>query len=292
MLTLSDIKVVHLESTDVCQAACPQCGRELESTFDKSLHHHLSIEQIISILGENVIANLDKMFMCGNYGDPAAGKYTLDIFKYFRKLNPNITLGMNTNGGIGNTDWWNELGTILNNPTDYVIFSIDGLEDTNHLYRKNVVWDRVIGNARSFIKSGGQAHWEMLLFEHNEHQLEDAMSLAQKFGFKFFNTKVSRRFKYFPVVNLNPPKNYQDEVVSNQIECHALKENSVYISARGILHPCCWLGYKDGEEFSKFEEIKESWASKNPHRVCQMSCSIAEGNSNFSKQWRNRIKLF
>jgi len=33
------------------------------------------------------LRNLDKMVMCGNYGDPAAGKHTLGILSYFRGLN-------------------------------------------------------------------------------------------------------------------------------------------------------------------------------------------------------------
>jgi hypothetical protein len=292
MLTSYNFDIVHLESTDVCQAACPQCGREVEHDFDKTAHNHLSVDQIKNILDIDTIKNLKKMFMCGNYGDPAAGKHTLDIYQYFREINPGITLGMNTNGGIGTTNWWSNLGTMLNRPEDYVIFSIDGLQDTNHLYRRNVIWDKVIENARAFISAGGQAHWEMLLFDYNEHQLADVKSLAQSMGFKFFNTKVSRRFKYYPVVGINPPTGYVNEEIGKKIQCHAIKENSVYISARGILHPCCWLGYKNGKELAEFDNIKQSWSTDTPYLTCLQSCSIIDDTSNFTKQWRNRIKIF
>ena len=30
-----EIKVLHLESTNVCQAACPLCARETDPLFDK-----------------------------------------------------------------------------------------------------------------------------------------------------------------------------------------------------------------------------------------------------------------
>jgi MoaA/NifB/PqqE/SkfB family radical SAM enzyme len=76
--------------------------------------HHLSVEQIKELVDDDTIRNLDKMFMCGNYGDPAAGKNTLEIFRYFRSINPTITLGMNTNGGLRSIDWWQELAEILN----------------------------------------------------------------------------------------------------------------------------------------------------------------------------------
>ena len=76
---LREIKVLHLEPTDVCQAACPQCARETDSLFDKKSQHHLSVDQIKDLVSLETVVGLDKMFMCGNYGDPAAGKHTLDI---------------------------------------------------------------------------------------------------------------------------------------------------------------------------------------------------------------------
>ena len=112
----------------MCQAACPLCARETDTAFDKNVQHVLTVDDIARILGEQVIYRLDKMFMCGNYGDPAASRETLSIFEYFRKVNSSITLGMNTNGGLQTTFWWHELGRILNQANDYVVFSIDGLE--------------------------------------------------------------------------------------------------------------------------------------------------------------------
>ena len=187
------IKVLHLEPTDVCQAACPLCARELDPAFNKSLKHHLTVEQVQQHLSDAAIGNLDKMFMCGNYGDPAAGLYTLELYDYFRKINPTITLGMNTNGGIRGQWWWNQIGLRFNQPRDYVVFSIDGLEDTNHIYRKNVNWNSVMFNAQAFIDAGGSAHWDMLVYKHNEHQVDACEQLARDMGFKWFRAKVSKR---------------------------------------------------------------------------------------------------
>ena len=291
MLTYPNIKILHIEPTDVCQAACPQCGRELESSFNKHSRNHLSVDTINNLLGINTIKCLDKMFMCGNYGDPAAGKHTLSIFKYFRQINPNITLGMNTNGGIGTNKWWTSLAKILNQTKDYVVFSIDGLEDTNHLYRKNVNWNKVINNATTFINAGGNAHWEMLVFEHNQHQIDKAKEMATNLGFKFFNNKVSQRFRYFPIENLNPPKFYKDQNIEGDISCVAIQEQSLYISATGKIHPCCWLGYQNGYTIEHFESIQKSWTTKNPQIVCKQSCSTNNTKSNFNNQWTARIQI-
>ena len=177
---MREIKVLHLESTDVCQAACPLCARELDPLFDKRKKNHLTINQILKHYDDNAIAKLDKVFICGVYGDPAAGKYTLDIFRYFRKINPTITLGINTNGALQTTFWWHELGKLFTQPLDYVVFSIDGLEDTNGTYRVNVNWKKLMSNVEAYIAAGGTAHWDMLVYRHNQHQVGE-------FAHRFFS---------------------------------------------------------------------------------------------------------
>ena len=216
---MRDIKVLHLEPTDVCQAACPLCARETDKNFRKDRQHHLDMYKLMQAFDADKIAKLDKMFMCGNYGDPAAGKYTLNIYREFRKLNKKIVLGMNTNGGLQNALWWNELGRIFHQPQDYVVFSIDGLEGTNHVYRKNVTWLRIMQNAQSFIQAGGSAHWDMLVYRHNQHQVDECKQLAQSMGFKWFRAKVSKRGftnKLEQPIGWGIPS-----MVSTTIDCHA-----------------------------------------------------------------------
>jgi len=47
---------------------------------------------------------------------------------------------MNSNGALQNANRWSKLGSLLSRHADYVVFSIDDLEDTNHIYRINVDW--------------------------------------------------------------------------------------------------------------------------------------------------------
>jgi len=291
-LASQDIKVLHIEPTDTCNAACPQCARETDTAFDKNNLHHLTVEQIKTLVSDDDIRGLDKMFMCGNYGDPAAGKHTLEIYRYFRSINPTITLGMNTNGGLRNINWWQELADILNQSKDYVVFSVDGLDKTNHIYRIIVNWDKVIENATAFISAGGQAHWEMLVFRHNQHQVNQAESLAKKLGFKWFRAKVSKRFKIYPIEFLNPPIGWQDPVVvSNVIKCQAMRDQSAYISAQGKIYPCCWLGSDDNFILKNFDSVINSWASDNPNQICKSTCGKNKIGTSFSNQWQKETKF-
>jgi len=288
ILILRDIKVLHLEPTDVCQAACALCARETDVEFNKHQKHHLTPLQILKHISEEQIRQLDKMFMCGNYGDPAAGKYTLDIYQWIRGLNPNIVLGMNTNGGLQTTFWWHAIGQLFCQSHDYVVFSIDGLEDTNGVYREGVKWSRLMANAEAFIRAGGSAHWDMLVYEHNHHQVDQCEQLARDMGFSWFRIKVSKR----PFTDrLRAPRGYQlPQVTQGRIHCRALEEQSLYIDAQGRCSPCCWLGSRQSGFVEDFEKIQLSWTTI-PEATCTDTCSSDTQGSSFTNQWQREVAL-
>lgn len=289
MLTSRDIRVLHLESSDVCQAACPLCARETDPGFDPKYKHNLTVDLLASILPQDFVVNLDKMFMCGNYGDPAANHQTLTIYKWFRKLNSDIVLGMNTNGALQTTFWWHELARIMNQPQDYVVFSIDGLEDTNSHYRVNVNWQNLMHNAQAFIAAGGSAHWDMLVYKHNQHQVDACEKLARDMGFKWFRAKISKR----PLTaELEMPLLWRAPADHPEaIDCHALKEKSVYIDAQGRVSPCCWLGSRQKDFVQDFDDIKQSWSTDTPNIICMDSCGTSQGRTRFASQWQREVQL-
>jgi MoaA/NifB/PqqE/SkfB family radical SAM enzyme len=229
------------------------------------------------------------MFMCGNYGDPAAGKHTLDIYQWFRELNPSITLGMNSNGALQNTFWWHGLGKILNQSQDYVVFSIDGLEDTNPVYRVNTNWTKLMANAEAYIAAGGNAHWDMLVYKHNQHQVDACEQLAKSMGFKWFRAKISKR----PLINrLEAPIGWQSAVVTTgKIKCHAMAEKSAYVNAQGKLSPCCWLGERNAVMENDFNNIKLTWNTDTPNTICKTTCGTNTTKTSFTNQWQREICL-
>ena len=289
ILNLRDLKVLHIEPTDVCQAACSLCARETDPAFDKSDQNHLSVDQISAVISDQQIQNLHKMFMCGNYGDPAAGKHTQEIYRYFRSVNPTITLGMNSNGALQNRSWWYDLGRLFNQSRDYVVFSIDGLADTNHVYRRNVYWRKLMNNIRGYISAGGSAHWDMLVYQHNEHQVDECEQLARDIGFTWFRAKVSRRGLIDS--QLQPPTGWQPPVAAKgSINCHALAESSAYIDARGRMSPCCWLGERNFSSETQFINIQQTWNSESPNQICKATCS-GSTKTPFTSQWQREKSL-
>jgi MoaA/NifB/PqqE/SkfB family radical SAM enzyme len=284
-----DIQVLHIEPTDVCQAACPACARETDTEFDKKQQHHLTVAQIDQAIARPTLTNLHKMFMCGNYGDPAAARHGLEIYRWFRSINPDIVLGMNTNGGIRDAAWWKELAEIMTGPRDYVVFSIDGLEDTNHRYRVRVDWSRVMTNAASFISAGGSAHWDMLVYRHNQHQVDEARALAHQMGFSWFRAKHSRR----PLTaGLEHAVDFRPvSVPPGEIRCHALADSSIYMDAQARVHPCCWLGSRQRDFYFNFDQVQASWHTARPNEICRATCSVSANSTQFQQQWIREVQL-
>jgi len=192
---------IHAELTDKCNSGCPMCPRYINNGSGSNPHlpnTEVTFGQFQEWFQPKFVRGLRKFLSCGNYGDPASAKDMLEIYRYLRKTNPHIGLAVNTNGSVRTKDWWKELGSLMKNPfMDYCTFSIDGLEDTNHLYRRNTNFKKIMENARAFIQAGGVAHWDYIVFDYNEHQVEKARELAVQMGFQNFNIKKTTRWHLY-----------------------------------------------------------------------------------------------
>jgi len=194
---------VHWEPTDKCNSGCAMCPRYDSQGFELSTLENVewTLESFKKAWTVDFIKDLNKVLACGNFGDPCACKEFVDMYEYMREINPNIELACNTNGSLRTQDWWARLGKVITQRPDrtggYCTFSIDGLEDTNHLYRRGTVWKNIMRNAEAFIAAGGEAHWDFIVFEHNEHQVDEARDLAIKMGFKNFNVKRTTRWNQY-----------------------------------------------------------------------------------------------
>ena len=165
----NNIKEYQLEITTYCNAACPQCPRNLNggSVNPYMPLCHLDAGIIDRRFTREVCKGLSQIFFCGSYGDPIVHSDFLEIVRDFRLKNPELWIYIHTNGGLHDAEWWVELATIING-YGKIDFGIDGLEDTNHLYRRNVKFEKAINNAQAFINAGGKAQWNYIVFKHNE----------------------------------------------------------------------------------------------------------------------------
>ena len=260
MYNYSDIREVHLELTSKCQASCPMCPRNIQGGLTNPwlVENEITIDQFKQWFPESFVRQLTRLFMCGNLGDAIIAKDTLKVFRYLRDTNPQISLGLHTNGSAQTKRWWQQLADL----NVVVTFGIDGLEDTHALYRVGTNFDKIIDNAYDFIQAGGTARWHMLVFDHNKHQIDACEQLSKELGFAEFTQKNSSRFRgdYMPVLTKEGKTSHKiypsDRSVSisekmfsikleetKEIHCKAKQSLSIYVGADGSVTPCCWLDY-------------------------------------------------
>ena len=185
---------LQIDITSKCNSRCPQCPRTFESTMMESPHisqEDFSINLLNKVLLDPYMKDIQKIFLNGNYGDFVMYDNPKKLIETFLSYENISNIKINTNGGAQSKSFWQWLGTHLK---VFVEFSIDGLADTHSLYRRNTRYDVVLKNARTFIDAGGTAIWSMVVFEHNEHQIDECRSLAKKYGFKMFNMRPSPRW--------------------------------------------------------------------------------------------------
>lgn len=190
-----EITQVHIELTNGCNAGCPMCVRFHNNSLlvrpDLTISQ-ITLEQFKVWFPEEFIQQLNLVLFCGVHGDPCVARDMYEICEYIGESSPKTKILVNTNGGMRTPDWWEKLGVLFANNRQkewQLTFSIDGLADTNHLYRRNVVWSRLEKNVRAFTKSGPLTDWDYLMFKHNEHQVEEARLLSKEWGVTNFVPK-------------------------------------------------------------------------------------------------------
>jgi len=269
MIDYESVRDVHLEVSTLCNASCPWCPRTFWGYPYNGGYPEtwMTLEQCQRIFKSDFIKRLDSLRINGNFGDIVMNPEGSELVEYFRTTNENLDIKINTNGGARGIEFWQKLA---DNRTQ-VIFALDGLEDTHHLYRQNTVWKTVIKNAQNFINAGGIATWQMILFDYNKHQISAAEKMSQEMGFSEFKLIKGGR-DTAPVFDRNGTlthvlgdyrgeksfeilfyKKKHDEVLiediihgrqsKKTIDCETKRLKSIYIAANGDVSPCCYTGF-------------------------------------------------
>ena len=183
-----NVRAVHLEASTLCNSICPWCPRY--NNFSPNLNPNI-VEEVYTLkrfkdhFPQDFIKQINFWTFAGDYGDPCTSPELLPILEYITEVRPDSAMQINTNGGMKTTPFWIALGELFRqNHSRYVIFSVDGLEDTNHIYRRNVKWNKVRDNMYCYSQTGATGIWEFLKFKHNEHQLKEAKEMADWLGFE------------------------------------------------------------------------------------------------------------
>jgi MoaA/NifB/PqqE/SkfB family radical SAM enzyme len=268
MLSIDDINSLDLEISSYCIASCPMCPRNFFGMEHNAGYPvtNITIEDFQNVFPSSFVSQIQYVTFNGNLGDFNMNPDSEKILNYLRTHSPDIELDVHTNGSSRNSDFWSSLAA-----SDPIInFDIDGLEDTHHLYRIGTSFEKILSNAKSFIQAGGRAVWKMIEFDHNKHQIHECRQRAKDLGFIDFRIAndgrddayvFNKQGEYSHTIgkpsypqtdhantlmewkkeHYHSNKEYLQQPKKN-IDCHAKKNNRIFMSSNGDVYPCCWLG--------------------------------------------------
>jgi len=264
-----EVNHLHLELSSLCNARCPLCPRNFQG-FPANMGYtetNLDLDSVQKSLSPELLNNVEFVLINGNFGDFVMNPQSVEIIRYIKQHVPAWSkIEVHTNGSARDRQFWSDLGSM----NISIKFNIDGIGDTNNLYRQDTNFDTIIKNAQTFIAAGGHAMWNMTVFDHNRHQIEQVKVLAHQLGFAESTFRDTDR-NHGPVYNRKGTKihwfkdDWQwpdqiDELFIQQqisdsmqrplpspqhktVSCWAKKNRSVYIAADGHVYPCCWVGH-------------------------------------------------
>jgi len=276
------INNLQIEITTYCNAMCPGCPRNLDGCEinDRLKIEHMSDDTWQSILNDQTFLNKIKFItLNGMFGDPMMHP---NVYNLIEQIPDNKGVALSTNGSVRTQDFWSMFAELLNTKDGHeVTWSVDGLQSTNHLYRRNTDFDKIFDNMKSFNNAGGWSSWRYIVFDHNINQIAEASKIAKDIGCKSFvlNSSYSKQitageWKTYGAMEITAPPNLQVEDLKAQYDfgydngddrveeisvCEWLNEKSLQISVDGNVWPCCYTAeepYVKGHNDAVWTDIK------------------------------------
>ena len=262
------IHTLEIELSSSCNAGCCVCPRYIQHNNGlyenphADLNQHLTADIIHDVVTGFPTADNLKVDLIGTVGDPLSNKNIVELIDTIVTHKPECVMQIHTNGSLRNPKTFAQLAELLPYHSQRkIVFSIDGLEDTNHLYRKNVDWNRVMANVEAFISAGGNAMWKIVKFNHNKHQIQEAKKFALNLGFKRFQTSANQSpdelidriiIKKENVLTMHKRSptladGYEDDDPIESVEPGTIVEPQceigqyVHVRADGLVFPCCMV---------------------------------------------------
>ena len=278
MWTTDTLEWIDIELTSFCNIECKGCFRVLSKHADKILNkEYITIDIIRERFKREMFPNMRIINFCGSVDEPTSHPQFFDIIRHFVDWGVHINIA--TNGSLRTTKWWTELAEIIKHSSHAVTWGIDGSDELSEVYRQGSSFKKVEQNYRAFNNAGGRSNWQFIVFEHNEHQLEEAKQKAVDEGFKNFKTIISHRTeskdnavkavktipkpapkpevttpvkqtvvetkpKPAPVIKPKPTEKVDMPKEMPYISCKYGNQKRIFVNHMGNVIPCCHLNSK------------------------------------------------
>ena len=241
MWNMDTIAWLDIELTSFCNIECKGCFRVLSKHSGEILNkEYITIDVIRERFHKDMFPSIKIINFCGSVDEPTTHPQFFDIIRHFADWDAHINIA--TNGSLRTVKWWTELAGILP-PSHAVTWGIDGSDELSEVYRQGSNFAKVEQNYRAFNAAGGRSNWQFIVFEHNEHQLEEAKAKATAEGFKNFKTIISHR-RDSVGVKAAKPETIDKVPEIPYVSCKYSNQKRIFINHTGNVIPCCHLNSK------------------------------------------------
>ena len=272
---------VHVELTSACNSGCLDCNRYVKQTDiqNPTVQNGWFTTEMMENVLDGIEDKIRAINFTGTYGESSLHPKFFEFLHMIAKAVPHkVKLMMETNGATHNAEWWDEFGRIVKEhfkSDSFVVFALDGIDNETHQkYRRGLSFEKIIENATAF-GAHSKVIWQMIEFEHNAHQFEEAKAMAESFGWEF--KKRRSRLRFVSVKNgevLQEKQTYQptetkrkryskdsvavankDKEIAKQVHqkvsgsyqdtteivCEWAKRNQVSVDYDGMVWQCCYF---------------------------------------------------
>ena len=176
-----------IHTTHRCPLQCPYCMRQ-EDNIKKMIRESrdMPLEDMEKILKFSM-----PLTFTGSMSDPIYHENFLQIIKMCEPYSSKIKMNVQTNGTAKKLTWWKDV--FASSKNILWTFALDGTDqETLIKYRVNSDYDEVLSVMRLAVSMGVRVEWQFIIFDHNEHQIEDAKRIADEEGFALSFIKSNR----------------------------------------------------------------------------------------------------
>lgn len=288
------VHTIEIETNTICNSWCPICIRytsrdgELWLNPNAKINQKLDVALIEKVFSDPIIAEHIHVDMIGTAGEPIAHPDFLEIVDIIQRHRPRARFNIHTNGGIRNPKFFTALGERLRDKPARVCFSLDGLKDTNSIYRIGVDWDRAINNLKAYIATGAKATWQFVIFDWNKHQLEECKNYAFELGCQEFETRenvdpegideaiaaAQNKINNEPAREIYKNSGVLPMADWDYIDDMCYSKKGVFLNPEGMIYPCCMFNAAEYEATSQhflhkamFEQHGHGWNDLKTHSL-------------------------
>lgn len=284
----------HLELTRRCPLACPACNRTMFKEMVVDPKQDINFDHLKKFFPVSVLPQIKYICIQGNLGDPVYHPQFHDISEHFFAAQD---VNVITNGMQSHQFWERVLETWPSKSR--ITLSIDGLRDTNHLYRVNSNWEKIQGLFDLIAKKKHKCEieWKYIVFEHNHHQVDEAQEIAKNIGIDIFRIQRTRKLSSkLDIKSYDNPEWFKKTKMEHEdaLSPFCYTGDMHYINAFGEYYPCCWWAdtLKDNQwspiniSNSNIDNFKTHFIDFTQHlsdydtcpSVCQKYCKKVKSN--------------